>query len=96
MSIEWKGATPVPTYVWTASGFRRVERSTTLDAAALDAAEPRSGEDLLAALRSHHRGDGPAAYVYRFGRASNTETRVGGPDALAPEVVDHLEKLGYL
>jgi choline-sulfatase len=96
MSIEWKGATPVPTYVWTASGFRRVEGSTTLDAAALDAAEPRSGEDLLAALRSHHRGDDPAAYVYRFGRASNTETRVGGPDALAPEVVDHLEKLGYL
>jgi hypothetical protein len=97
VAVEWTGQTGVAFHRWDGDGFVRVDGSGDLDTAAVERAEPPSRQALVRALRRQAHPDGVAAYLYRFGRASNSNTvTAGDPRDLSPAVIERLEKLGYL
>jgi hypothetical protein len=97
VTVEWTGRAGVAFHRWDGDGFVRVDGAAGLDAAAVERAEPPSRQALVRALRRHSHPAGVAAYLYRFGRASNSNTVTAGePVDLSPAVIERLEKLGYL
>ena len=97
VALDWAAEQGVVFHRWDGDGFVRVDGVIELGEDAVERAEPPSREALVRALRRHPHPDGVAAYLYRFGRTSNASTvTTGAPRELAPEVVERLEKLGYL
>jgi hypothetical protein len=97
IGVERLGGAGLAFHRWDGGRFVRVDGEIGLDEAAIARAEPPSRRALVRALRRHAHPDGVAAYLYRFGRASNSNTVTAGePRDLSPAVIERLEKLGYL